>query len=554
MTAALRRCAVTLVAAALTRCSPTVVDVTLAVPRYAAAGANDGAAGRRFTWSERPTACYRSVGRVERRDGLRCGAVLIANDRAVTSGACASDRSGARYLAPTEHTFRPHGAAEGVTVARVVHLRDEADPMAGADVAVLVLDRPVPDDVARPALVREGGALPPSLAMASYEADGGTLRISAACAVRRTTDGLEHECEPAAAGSDGFLMECAGDVAALYGLVGRGAEGASRAVSVEVLPSVPLAPRGITVALLHDAEARVYALDDATGRVHYRSLWAGSGGAWRALPDVRRYSVATAGAMAAFTDIGGMPQFAQHASGRSIGYRWALTNDDEIYTNLVLWYDVPGMGELTSLAASGDITERSQVYALGQEAQVYSQFKTTDGAGAQWSPWCSLGVVPGATALAAISYPSADGRPRRDLFVATPEGVMRRGSSAFECDEWDAGGFVPLGVDATRAPVVALAAAPGRDGRTYVFSVREGGEIYLTTRRAAGSPWASEVPLVPALPGGAISLAASRTTSGGSIVVAIAAGAGGVSRGELFALQEADTGGFGAATWRRLYR
>jgi hypothetical protein len=551
MTAALRRCAVALVAAALTRCTSTVVDVTLTVPSDAPVGAADAPVGERFAWSERPAACYRSVGRVERSDGQRCAAVLVADDRAVTSGACVSDRSGARHLASTELTFRMHGGVEAVPVARVVHLRDEADPAAAADVAVLLLAHRVSDGAARPALVREGGALPPSLTLAAYEADGETLRASAACAVHRAAGDIEHDCEPAAAGSDGFLVECAGGVAALYGLVGRGA---SRAVSVEALPSLPLAPRVVAVAALRDAEARVYALDDATGRVHYRSLREGAPGAWRALPDARRYGVATAGSMVAFNDVVGPPVFAQHASGAHIGYRWGYANGDDTYVNLQLSYAVPGVGEVTSLAANGGVAERSQVYALGEAGQVYSQFKTTDGAGSPWGAWCPLGVVPRATALAAITYASVGERPARDLFVATPGGVVHRGSSAFECDQWDAGGFVPLGADPARAPVVAVAAATGRDGRAYLFSVRAGGEVYLTTRPVDRSPWAPDAPLAPALPGGVLSLAASRTTSGASVVVAVAAGAGGISRGEIFALQEAVAGGFAAARWHRLYR
>lgn len=513
--------------------------------------------GARHAWGQAPPPCYAPMGRVELADGRRCAGVLVGPARVLTTGSCLRDRSGANHLPARDLAFRLHGAPREVPALRVVHLDDPDDGRPGADLAVLTLTaRVLVGDAPAPvAALRESPALPDAFTLASYtDAAATVLAVSAPCRVTRDDgDTLLHDCALDAAVAGGALIECAGGQATVYAIDPRagGALAAARG-----LDGLPFHPR--SVAATADAEGRpvVFAWDGDTARLHLRARAESGWGAWRVLPDPRAPDGATAGTLAAFGLPAGEVAVAFHERGAALQYRWALPGEPSLFS---AWYPddaAPSVRRFVSVAGGGGPRERPRVYALGDRGEVVTRAMASDAPGADWSPWCSLGAVAGATRVAAVHFTDVATGRAAQVFAATSSGVVTRWAAlpVDGCDPWNSAGWVGLGTGSSLERVTAVSAGLLRDGRPFVVSALTGGAVRYTARLADGSAWERDVAFPAA--GVVRELAAGRLADGRALVIAVSAegAAPTTSAEEIFYAEESGAGGFAGARWRRFYR
>lgn len=541
--------------AALCGCGSSVDVVRL--PRGPDAAVDAPAVGARYAWEQAAPSCYAPMGRVELADGRRCAGVLVGPARVLTAESCLRDRTGADHVPARDVSFRLHGAAREVQALRVAHLRDADDDRPAANLAVITLAaRVLVGDTPAPiAALRDGLELPDTFSLAGYvDPAATTLGVSAPCRVTRD-DGatLLHDCALDAATAGGALIECAGGQASVYAIDPRGGRAL---VAARGLDALPLHPRSLAATLGADGRPAVFAWDADTARLHVRAAVDGQWGAWRALPDARSPDGATAGSLMAFALFDGEPCVAFHERGASLQYRWAFAGAP---TGFTAWYPnlaAPDVRRFVSVASSGGVRVRSQSYALGDRGEVVTQYKLSDGSAAWWSPWCSLGAVPNATQVAAVSFVDRAGGLAAQAFVGTPSGVVTRwaAGSGGACDAWQPPGWVDLGAGVLRERVTALAAGALRDGRPFVLGALTSGQVRYTARLADGSAWERDAAFPAA--GVVRALAVGRRADGRALVIALAGdgSAPTTSAEEVLYAEESSAGGFAGARWRRFYR
>lgn len=550
--------------ALLCGCGSSVTTVRLPSDRDAARDAALDAAldapplTQRYAWGASAPSCYASMGRVELADGRWCTGVLVGPARVLTAESCLRGPAGARHLLARDVGFRLHGAERAVPAQRVAHLRDADDDAPAADLAVLTLAARVlvGDSPAPVAAVRDGEELPDAFTLASY-VDSNTLGVSAPCAITRD-DGasFEHGCALDGASRGGALIECAGGRATVYGIDPRGGVGA---VSVRGLNALPLNPRSVALGPGADGRPVAYAYDDDTARLHVRQRGAARWGPWRALPDARSPDGQQAGAITAFGLYDGETSMVFHERGAGVQYRWALNRTGEAFSGWFPSFEAPGARRLVAVASAGAAGETAQVFGLGDRGEVVTQYKTSPSSGATVSPWCSLGRVPGATRIAAVSFPSAPMERTYQVFAATPSGVVSRWTESTRnaCDLWFSALWWSLD-NGLAERVAAIGAGVLHDGRPFVLSVVTSGQIRYTARLADGTAWERDAPFPVA--GIVREVAVGRFTDepardrAAVLAVAGEGGASGTSPGELLYLEESSAGGFSGARWRRFYR
>ncbi len=282
-------------------------------------------------------------------------------------------------------------------------------------------------------------------------------------------------------------------------------------------------------------------------------------GPWRALPDSRTPDGQLAGAITAFALYGGETSMVFHERGAAAQYRWALDRTGETFSGWFPSLEAPGPRRFISVASAGAAGETAQVFGLGDRGEVVTQYKTGASSGATVSPWCSLGRVPGATRIAAVSFPSAPMERIYQVFAATPSGVVSRWteSTRNDCAQWFPASWWSL-ADGLSERVAAIGAGVLHDGRPFALSVVTSGQIRFTARLADGSAWERDAPFPVA--GIVREVAVGRFTDDPAreraavLAVAGAGGASGTSPGELLYLEESGAGGFAGARWRRFYR
>lgn len=519
------------------------------------------ASGARYAWRVAAPSCYAPMGRVELADGRWCAGVLIGASRVLTTESCLRDRTGTNHLPARDITFRIHGADRGTPALRVAHLRDADDDRSDANLSVITLAaRVLAGDRAAPtASVRDAPALPDDFALASYGgSDATTLRVSPRCGVTRD-DGatLTHGCDLDAPVAGAALIECAGDQATVYA-IDPGDGGAL--VSVRGLNALPLNPRSVALGPGVGGRPVAWAFDDDTARLHVRVRGATGWGPWRVLPGARAPDDARAGSLTAFALYGGESSVAFHERGAALQYRWAFTGEPERFTDWSPYTSSPDARRFVSIASSGGAREPAQVYALGDRGEVVTQYKTDAASSADWSPWCSLGVVATATRLAAVSFAGTPTERAYQVFAATPSGVLSRwapGASGACASWWPPDGWHPLG-DGLSEPVAAVGAGVLGDGRPFVLSVMTSGQVRYTERFADGTAWARDAafPVAGIVRDVAVGALADEAARARAAVLAIAGEgtAPGTSTGEMLYVEESGAGGFTGARWRRFYR
>lgn len=496
--------------------------------------------------------CVAPVGWVRLEDGHSCLAVRVGPSRAVALASCLRDPSGSAYVPARTMIFRQEVMRRDEGVIRVVHLRDADDERPEADLAVITLARG--EETAPVAGLRDGTVLPARLVMA--RGTRGAVALTPPCQVTQSLGStLSHDCVRAPVGDVGALLECAAGVPTLYGL-DPGGVGPTTATSG--LREIPLRPRSVAVGA-SSGSTLFFAYDEDSRRVHVRQR-AGAGWApWRALTDDRWPQGERAGSLTAFSVFGGYPHLAFHEAAAVVQYRWDSVSEASGFGPWFPYRPASNVDAFVDLASSGGPADRAHVYALTRTGEALTQYKQNLTPSADWSPWCSLGEVPGATHIAATRF--SNGAPTYQVFAATGSAVVTRWASGprSECGTWSPSGdaWAPLRADAP-AGVSSLAAGARQDGRAYVALVDRHGVVHTSTRAADGSRWDPWTPL-PDL--GELRAVAAGTLSGDGatpreVLFAITREdlRRATSEGELVVVTTASGGSMTDARPRRFYR
>jgi hypothetical protein len=144
------------------------------------------------------------------------------------------------------------------------------------------------------------------------------------------------------------------------------------------------------------------------------------------------------------------------------------------------WVTMPTPVAIKDIATVGASGAVSQIFALGTDNQIYTQWKVGDASSA-WSAWCALGGVTGAQALTAVKF----GSVRQIFATGTSNIVTSWTGGALACSNWV--GLQNFG----NGSFGAVTAGVISDGRVHVAVVNSTGGLQRTIRAADGSAWSA---------------------------------------------------------------
>jgi hypothetical protein len=486
------------------------------------------------------------LGSIGRLLPVSCTASLIAPNKVITAAHCVQNR--------TNQTFTPHASNVAANVTRAVQGRDwygvQTDGSASyGDWAILTLDRSFPTLAVYNITVPS--APPYAVNLAGYSSDlvaagqpNDALGIHENCNVKLNLSGglgLAHDCDVWGGASGSPVYRISNNTAQLLAVHSSGVEQANltwssnntnRAASAKFFAFAPQNAAGLSVGYKSDGRIQVYASDSDLDRVGTRwKVDTSVGGAWKEWQP-HENTFWGARKMTAFNLQDNRQDLVVINADGYVYTRWEMSLDGT-WSN---WVNMPTPVLLKDIAAIGKSGVVTQLFALGTNNTVYTQYKLGD-ANSNWSSWCSLGSVSSATSIAALRYGSTN-----QVFVSSSSGAMQTtwSSSGNTCADYRA--FTSFAGSGFRA----VSAGQLADGRLHVQAVTMTGALQERVRSLGGvwSGWLTWTQPRPQNITGFTLLATARLPNGAEQIFAIG------DTGEIFTSQESG-GAFGP--WQRFY-